>query len=186
MNTKLIINFRLINLLFCFAFFNQNSININIIKNSQKYLRPVEGRGSAHIININKKKIKIIDESYNANPDTMYQAIEYLNAINKINTKKILILGNMNELGKNSHKMHQDLLNQIENFSFKFVILCGEFYQRSIKKLNNTRNEFIYIENKKKIMNFLKENVHNNDIILIKCSNSTEINKFTKNLLQKR
>ena len=116
----------------------------------------------------------------------MYQAIGYLNAINKINTKKILILGNMNELGKNSHKMHQDLLNQIENFSFKFVILCGEFYQRSIKKLNNTSNEFIYIENKKKIMSFLKENVHNNDIILIKCSNSTEINKLTKNLLQKR
>ena len=31
----------------------------------------------------------------------------------------------------------------------------------------------------------LKNKIHNNDIILIKCSNSTEINKFTKTLIEK-
>ena len=39
-----------------------------------------------------------------------------------------------------------------------------------------------YFQNK--IMQFLKEKVHNNDIILIKCSNSTKINKFAKILLK--
>ena len=39
-------------------------------------------------------------------------------------------------------------------------------------------------KNTNKIMQFLKEKVHNNDIILIKCSNSTKINKFAKILLK--
>ena len=33
-------------------------------------------------------------------------------------------------------------------------------------------------------MQFLEEKVHNNDIILIKCSNSTKVNKFAKTLLK--
>ena len=66
----------------------------------------------------------------------------------KNHNKKILILGNMNELGKDTIELHLKLLKQIEKYIFKFVILCGEFFQKSIKKLNNPKNEFFYIENK--------------------------------------
>ena len=179
------IRFRLINLLFCFAFFDQNSLKTNIITKWQKYLKPVDGRGLIHNILINKKKIKVIDESYNSNPDTMTQSIDYFTNIKKKDSQKILILGNMNELGKNTYKLHFKLLTELDKSDFKFVILCGEFFRRSIIKLNNPKNEFIYIENRNEIMKFLNKKIHNNDIILIKCSNSTEINKFAKNLLKK-
>lgn len=179
------IRFRLINLLFCFAFFDQNSLKTNIITKWQKYLKPVDGRGLIHNILINKKKIKVIDESYNSNPDTMIQSIDYFTNIKKKDSQKILILGNMNELGKNTYKLHFKLLTELDKSDFKFVILCGEFFRRSIIKLNNPKNEFIYIENRNEIMKFLNKKIHNNDIILIKCSNSTEINKFAKNLLKK-
>ena len=179
------IRFRLINLLFCFAFFDQNSLKTNIITKWQKYLKPVDGRGLIHNILINKKKIKVIDESYNSNPDTMTQSIDYFTNIKKKDSQKILILGNMNELGKNTYKLHFKLLTELDKSDFKFVILCGEFFRRSIIKLNNPKNEFIYIENRNEIMEFLNTKIHNNDIILIKCSNSTEVNKFAKNLLKK-
>ena len=179
------IRFRLINLLFCFAFFDQNSLKTNIITKWQKYLKPVDGRGLIHNILINKKKIKVIDESYNSNPDTMTQSIDYFTNIKKKDSQKILILGNMNELGKNTYKLHFNLLTELDKSDFKFVILCGEFFRRSIIKLNNPKNEFIYIENRNEIMEFLNTKIHNNDIILIKCSNSTEVNKFAKNLLKK-
>ena len=91
----------------------------------------------------------------------------------------------MNELGHNTNKFHLDLLNQIEMFNWKFIILCGEFLQTSIKKLKKTKNEFFYIPCKKKIMKFLTQNIDNKDMILIKCSNSTEVNKFANNLLKK-
>ena len=179
------IRFRLINLLFCFAFFDQNSLKTNIITKWQKYLKPVDGRGLIHNILINKKKIKVIDESYNSNPDTMTQSIDYFTNIKKKDSQKILILGNMNELGKNTYKLHFKLLTELDKSDFKFVILCGEFFRRSIIKLDNPKNEFIYIENRNEIMKFLNKKIHNNDIILIKCSNSTEVNKFAKNLLKK-
>ena len=179
------IRFRLINLLFCFAFFDQNSLKTNIITKWQKYLKPVDGRGLIHNILINKKKIKVIDESYNSNPDTMTQSIDYFTNIKKKDSQKILILGNMNELGKNTYKLHFKLLTELDKSDFKFVILCGEFFRRSIIKLNNPKNEFIYIENRNEIMKFLNKKIHNNDIILIKCSNSTVVNKFAKNLLKK-
>ncbi len=185
LNTALQLSFRLNNLLFCYAFFVENDLKVNIITKNYKSLKPVDGRGLIHNISLGTKKVKIIDESYNANPETMFQSIDYLENMKKLYSKKIIILGNMNELGSKSDELHLGLLNYIDNYSFKFVILCGKFYKRSIKKLNNPRNKFIYFESKNEIMIFLKKFVHNNDIILIKCSNVTEINKFTKKLLKK-
>tara|TARA_B100000575_G_scaffold103074_1_gene82154 strand:- start:7117 stop:8481 length:1365 start_codon:yes stop_codon:yes gene_type:complete len=179
------ISFRLINLLFCLAFFDQNLLNTKVISKWQKYLKPVDGRGLIHSVSLNNKKIKVIDESYNSNPDTMLQSINYFANIKNEHSQKILILGNMNELGKNTYKLHFQLLHELDKSYFKFVILCGEFFRRSIINLDNPKNEFIYIENRNEIMKFLAKKIHNNDIILIKCSNSTEINKFAKNLLNK-
>jgi UDP-N-acetylmuramoyl-tripeptide--D-alanyl-D-alanine ligase len=113
----------------------------------------------------------------------MMQSIQNLKNIKINNNKKIIILGTMNELGNNSYKIHYKLLKQIDDTIFKFVILCGEFFKLSVKNLN-PNNEFIHFKNTNKIMQFLKEKVHNNDIILIKCSNSTKINKFAKTLLK--
>ena len=45
---------------------------------------------------------------------------------------------------------------------------------------------YIYIKNKNSIMKFLEEKIHKDDIILIKCSNSTEVNKFVKLLLKRK
>ena len=60
---------------------NENSLNIKSVATRFKFLKPVEGRGLVHKISLNKKKINIIDESYNANPDTMLQSIKNLENI---------------------------------------------------------------------------------------------------------
>ncbi len=183
--TNAVVMHRLNNLLFCLAFYNENALNINSVVKRFRYLKPVAGRGLVNKIFLNKKKINIIDESYNANPDTMLQSIENLKNLKIKNNKKIIILGTMNELGNNSYKIHNKLLKQLDNTIFKFVILCGEFFELSVKNFLNPNNEFIYFKNTNKIMQFLEKKVHNNDIILIKCSNATKINKFAKTLLKR-
>jgi len=184
--TKSIIKHRIYNLLFCFAFYNENSLNFNSILKTYNLLKPVDGRGLIHKIFFNKKRLDIIDESYNSNPDTMIQSIEYFKNLKKNNENKILILGTMNEMGKNALRLHLNLIKHLDQTIFKFVILCGELFETSIKKIVNPKNEIILFKNKNQIMHFLKQKVHNNDIILIKCSNSTEVNSFTKELLKKR
>ncbi len=185
-NSKSNTIFRLNNLLFCYAFFSENNISNKIISDKYKFLKPVDGRGLTHHIFIKKKRIIMIDESYNANPDTMLQSIEYFDSIKKDSSKKILILGNMNELGVNTDKLHFKLIKNIDKFNFKFVILCGEFLRRSIKKSIKQKNEFIYLDSKNEIMRFLYKNIHNDDIIMVKCSNNTEVNNFAVNLLKKK
>ena len=91
----------------------------------------------------------------------------------------------LNDFPNNSSKTNfSKLLKELDKTIFKFIILCGEFFELSIKKFLSRNNEFIHFKNTNKIMQFLEEKVHNNDIILIKCSNSTKINKFAKILLK--
>mgnify|MGYP000078030499 CR=1 FL=1 len=52
---------------------------------------------------INNQEVKILDESYNANPISMKNAVMNFSLL-KINKKKVAILGDMLELGKMTKK----------------------------------------------------------------------------------
>ena len=70
---------------------------------------------------------KLFLDAYNANPSSMKAAI--LNFENNISENKILILGDMFELGDHSSKEHQKIINLIENRNYLKVYLVGEnFY----------------------------------------------------------
>ena len=169
---------RIRNILFCIAFFILNKLDNNIVINNIDKFKPVIGRGLVFKKKINGIKVKFIDETYNANPDTMKQSIEYFNFLDSKNFDKILILGNMNELGKNTPKFHIEILKFVENFKFTYVILCGKFLQSAIKKIDKPFNEFIILNNENDILNYISDNLHKNAIILAKCSNSTSVNTF--------
>ena len=177
-------DYRIKNLLFCIAFFSENKIPINIIMKNYKKVLPVLGRGKVHNLNINKNKIKLIDDSYNANPDTMLQSIKYLNSIKSNVFLKILILGDMNELGFLSNEFHKKVIKAIEQYKFNFVILSGKLMKRAISNYPKTNNKFVYKANSKSILKYIKEKVDNKAIILVKCSNSTEVNNFAKNIVK--
>ena len=63
-------------------------------------------------------------DAYNANPTSMKNVLDYFKSYPAKN--KIAILGDMLELGKDSLQEHQELLNYIEKFNFKQVLLVGE------------------------------------------------------------
>ena len=137
-----------------------------------------------NIISINNKKINIIDESYNASPITMKNSIDYLiNYKCKENQKKFLILGDMYELGNNELIFHIDILKYIKKKNLDNVIICGELMKIALEKTNNSK--IVFMPNIKLILEYLKKFLKNNDIILIKGSNSSLTNKLTKKLLKK-
>ncbi len=115
----------------------------------------------------------------------MKQSIKYFNDLNENKKNKIIILGNMNELGLLSIKYHYQVLQHIEKFIFFKVILCGEIFKSAIKKLVNPKNKFVYKQNSNQLFNYVGSKIHNNAIIMIKCSNNTEVNKFANMLLKK-
>ena len=178
LTTKTNILHRIRNIIFCLALFNYNKLGVDIILKNFNKFKPVVGRGLIYEKKINNKKIKFIDETYNANPDTMKQSIEYFHSMKTRGFDKILILGNMNELGKHSEKFHLEILRFIEKFKFHCVILCSQFFQFAVSKIEKPSNKYIFKKNENDLIEYIKSDLHKNAMILAKCSNSTSVNKF--------
>ena len=105
----------------------------------------------------------IVDDSYNASYESMRCG---LNSISKINSKKIIILGDMLELGKYSkyyHKKITKILNKIDN---KIILTVGK-YTKYIKG--------VHFDSNKDLISYLNSIDINNTIIYVKGSNSMKL-----------
>jgi len=77
---------------------------------------------------IKKGSNEIILDAYNANPNSMEVAIENLSQLTVKN--KIAILGDMFEIGENTLKEHQNVLNLIKKSTINKVFLIGDSFSK--------------------------------------------------------
>ncbi len=112
---------------------------------------------------------KIILDAYNANPASMKLAIENFAKMNVPN--KVLILGGMAELGKESKSEHQLIIGLISNYQWKEVALVGGDFM----KINHPYQRFNdAIEARK----WMQHQNYNNTSLLIKGSRSMQMEKI--------
>ena len=126
------------------ALLNVLNLNIKNIAGVYKYLKPTEGRGQTHLVKRYKKTFKLIDESYNANPISVKNAIENFNLVNKQKFKKYLVLGDMLELGKKSDKLHKDLSTVINKSDIDKVFIKVKKHSQPIKISVEIREEIFF------------------------------------------
>ena len=81
---------------------------------------------------IKKGTNKIILDAYNANPTSVKAALENFSLLKDIN--KIVILGDMFELGIESENEHQQISSLCESFKFDKTFLIGENFHKTITK----------------------------------------------------
>ena len=110
---------------------------------------------------------------------------EFSNIKTMKNQKKILILGDMKELGEGALGFHLEILEYIITLDLNNVIVCGELMKSALNKLSKKDLKIELILNEKLIIKYLKNTLNNNDILLIKGSNSSLTNKIGKILLKK-
>lgn len=121
-----------------------------------------------------KNNNTIINDCYNSSLESLKGV---LNIIKKENAKKLLILGDINELGKFADTIHQQIpqiLNQIDN---KTVILIGS----EMKKINYPNS--IHFKNYKETINYLKIKKIKDTLILIKASRNLKLENITNFLI---
>ena len=92
----------------------------------------------------------------------------------------------MNELGESANKYHQEIIRILLKNKINNVILCGDLFKLSLSNMKIKNKNIKYISDEKKIMKYLSLKIHKNDIILIKGSNSTKVNKLANLLLKKK
>lgn len=81
---------------------------------------PVQGRFQLVCDN---SEIKLIDDTYNANPDSVNAASQYLASLNE---STILVLGDMGEVGDQSHNYHREVGAFAKELGVDRMFLLGE------------------------------------------------------------
>ena len=148
-------------------FFN---VSLKNIKEAIESYRPLDNR--SQVININNKKI--ILDAYNANPSSMEFAIK--NFHKKFTNDRILIIGDMLELGEYSKSAHKQIVNLIIDLSFDKVITVGE----NFFEISNTTNYFKKYHSTDELIKFISLKVVKEKNILIKGSRSLRLEKILK------
>ena len=171
------------NLLACITVLKELNLSVSKIKAKLKILTSPEGRGKKHSIFRYKKKFKLIDESYNANPSSVKNAVYKFSMIKKNNFKKYLILGDMLELGPKSKKYHEDVSKVINNSDIDKVFVKGKKTIFTYKQLNKNKRGNI-LQNNEDIDIILSDMISNNDHLMIKGSNATGLNNFSKKMIK--
>ena len=117
--TQLVGEYNLPNVLVAVAVGKYFNVPDQVIKASIEAYAPSNSRSQL----IQKGSNQIILDAYNANPSSMKSAIE--NFAHLKGYDKILMLGAMAELGKDSLQEHQSLIQLIKEFTWKQVVLVG-------------------------------------------------------------
>ena len=120
---------------------------------------------------IEKGSNKIILDAYNANPTSMQLALVNFDEISEKN--KIVFIGDMYELGENSHQMHQDIVNTIEEMNFDQTYLLGGLFNKT--KFSSKIKAFTSLED---LNSNIKLNEISNSSILIKGSRGMQLEKI--------
>jgi len=128
------------------------------------------------------KRFKFIDESYNANPLSMMSAIKNMNYYNgNKNHRKLVFLGDMLELGKKSKKFHRTLSVAINRSDIDKVFVCGKYIKETFNYLSTNKKGKVF-KNLKEAYNHFGKILHNNDLLMVKGSNATGLNQFSKKI----
>ncbi len=110
-----------INILFSIAITMESGSTIDDIVSSLKSFSGIEGRFYTFY---SKNKSMIIDDSYNANPESMKSALRQLASYSK---NRIFVMGDMGELGTNSQKHHQSIFKFSKQLGIEYLFYMGEY-----------------------------------------------------------
>lgn len=93
-----------------------------------------KGRGCVHLVD----EIEFVDESYNANPDSMQASIDTF-LLEGLDSRNVLVLGDMLELGSHSASLHESMGRRLAEHSqsktIDLIMLVGEEMRHALRGL---------------------------------------------------
>jgi UDP-N-acetylmuramoyl-tripeptide--D-alanyl-D-alanine ligase len=127
--------------------------------------------------------IHIIDDTYNANPDSMQAAITTLNAL-RANNRSVFVAGDMLELGTRTESLHKQVGAWVAVANIDKLFITGEFANAVAcgavdAKMNR---DDIFTGSRDEILDGLKDSLRPGDWVLIKGSRGARMDTIVKGL----
>lgn len=113
----------------------------------------------------------LLDDTYNASPDSIRAAILYLDSF--VNMQKFIILGGMHELGSFTMIEHYSIGFFCGSINIDAIFVCGEYaidYVQGILDAGFCNEKIHYVYSVKDILVFLTNKIKRNSVILVKGS----------------
>lgn len=130
-----------------------------------------------------KNGIKIIDDTYNASPDSMKAAIDVLMKTRGI--RNVAILGDMFELGEGSKLQHELIGRYAAERNVELLIAIGEDSAETARGAAESGLEnVLYYKDKNTFYEEMNSVIDTGDVILIKGSRGMEMDKIVKKIME--
>lgn len=149
-------------------------IDLSAIKTGLENIKPAQGRLQLHKLN---NGVQVIDDTYNANPFSLEAAIHILAAFNG---KKILVLGDMKELGAEAKNLHQEAGESIRKAGIDYLFTYGEISAAAAQTFGEGAYHF---NEQEKLIKALIPFLHNTTTILVKGSRSMKMENVVNKLI---
>jgi UDP-N-acetylmuramoyl-tripeptide--D-alanyl-D-alanine ligase len=147
------------------------------------HMSAAKGRGARSEVALKSGHILLIDESYNANPASMRSALAALATVPRVRfPRRIAVLGDMLELGKDSGSLHAALNEPVDAAEVDLVFACGPNMQRLYEALPAERRG-AWAPTSQEIVAALIGAVRPGDVVMVKGSLGTRMAPLVEALL---
>jgi len=120
----------------------------------------------------------VIDDTYNANPASLYSALQVLSGIPG---EPWLVLGDMKELGIESHKMHREVGENARVMGIKRLFATGEMSEHTVDSFGRGAMHF---ESREDLIRALRRQVRPGANLLVKGSRSMQMESVVEAIVQ--
>lgn len=164
-------DYNVFNALAALAVADYYKIDIAQLESVFSACQDLSGRGA-----VIEGQIRIIDDSYNANPYSFSQVLARF-ARFRTRHKKIIVCGDMLELGRYSKRYHVELSQQIIASGVDMVIGVGKDIAYTIDTIKKNRPdiETFYYSNNEDALLFLRQEIDRGDVVLVKGSRGIKL-----------
>lgn len=146
--------------------------------------KPVAGRGSFQKIKIGQMQVSLLDETYNANPVSMRAMLALCKNIPVKQGRRVIVLGDMLELGVDAERYHQELLKPLLEANPGCVVLCGTLMKSLLEILPSQLSNY-WFENVEQLEAGIIDILRDKDLVAIKSSNGTGLRQIVSLLKSK-
>lgn len=150
----------------------------NIAKGLEKY-KPIEKRWEVNEVS----GYKIINDSYNSNPESLKAAVSTFLSTQK--SPRVLVLGDMGELGKNEENYHKEIGEFLQNYDDFELITVGSLSKYIAKGLSSKSDKEYKInsfDTNIEAAKYILENIPAGTTMLFKASRSMKFEEIIKEL----
>jgi UDP-N-acetylmuramoyl-tripeptide--D-alanyl-D-alanine ligase len=150
-------------------------VSMDTIRQGLERVRPVPGR-----LNLLHTAAgwTVIDDTYNANPASLYSALQVLS---QIPGESWLVLGDMKELGMDSSKMHREVGENARVLGIKRLFATGEMSEHTVDMFGRGA---VHFETREELVRALRRQVRPGVNLLVKGSRSMQMESVVEAIVQ--